>query len=87
MYARKRTPTVAQTMLNAIEVDPLDASTTTVEATTSPDSMACATMMVAIRSLVHPLGSRYSSFNQSVHPVSLVLEGDGGSLEGKPQQP
>jgi hypothetical protein len=56
-------------MLNAIEVDPLDASTTTVEGRTSPDSMACATMFVAIRSFVHPLGSKYSSFNQSVHPV------------------
>ena len=45
-------------MLNAIEVDPLDASTTTVEGDTSPDAIACATMFVAIRSLVHPLGSR-----------------------------
>ena len=58
MYARNGTPTVAQTMLNAIEVDPLDASTTTVEGDTSPDAIAYATMFVAIRSLVHPLGSR-----------------------------
>jgi hypothetical protein len=56
-------------MLNAMDVDPLDASTTTVEAPTSPDSMACATMSVAIRSFVHPLGRRSSSFNHSVHPV------------------
>ena len=45
-------------MLNAIEVDPLDASTTTVEGDTSPDAIAYATMFVAIRSLVHPLGRR-----------------------------
>ena len=79
MYARNRTPTVAQTMPNAIEVDPLDASTTTVEGVTSPDSMACATMFVAIRSLVHPLGSRYSSFNQSVHPSARPRTGWWGS--------
>ena len=48
----------AQTMLNAIDVDPLDASTTTVEGDTSPDAIAYATMLVAIRSLVQPLGSR-----------------------------
>jgi hypothetical protein len=30
MYARKGSPRVAHTMLSAIEVDPLDASTTTV---------------------------------------------------------
>jgi hypothetical protein len=58
MYARKGTPTVAQTILNAIEVEPLDASATTVEGETSPDAIAYAMMFVAIRSLVHPLGSR-----------------------------
>ena len=58
MYARNGTPTVAQAMLSAIEVEPLDASTTTVEGETSPDAIAYATMFVAIRSLVHPLGSR-----------------------------
>ena len=58
MYARNCTPTVAHTMLRAIEVDPLEASTTTVEGDTSPDAIACATMFVAIRSLVHPLGNR-----------------------------
>ena len=56
-------------MLNAIDVDPLDASATTVVGDTSPEAIAWATMLVAIRSLVHPLGRRYSSFNQSVHPV------------------
>jgi len=64
-------PVIAQAIANAIEVDPLDASTTTVEAPTSPDSMACATMSVAIRSFVHPLGRRYSSFNQIVQPESV----------------
>ena len=58
MYARNGTPTVAHTMLSAIEVEPLDASATTVEAETSPEAMACATMFVAIRSLVQPLGRR-----------------------------
>ena len=38
MYARNGTPTVAQTMLNAIEVDPLDASATMVEGAISPDA-------------------------------------------------
>ena len=51
-------PVALQTMHNAIEVDPLDASATTVEGDTSPDAIAYATMFVAIRSLVHPLGSR-----------------------------
>ena len=37
MYARNGTPTVAQTMLNAIDVDPLDASPRRVEGDTSPD--------------------------------------------------
>jgi len=45
-------------MLSAIEVDPLDASATTVEGDTSPDAIAWATMLVAIRPLVHPLGSK-----------------------------
>jgi hypothetical protein len=45
-------------MPSAIEVDPLDASTTTVDGDTSPDAIAKATMLVAIRSLVHPLGRR-----------------------------
>src|SRR4051812_7803585 len=82
IYARNRTPTVAHTMLNAMDVEPLDASTTTVEEETSPDSMACATMFVAIRSLVHPLGSKYSSFNQRVHPVRSSWNGTVGVSSG-----
>ena len=58
MYALNGTPTVAQTMLNVIEVEPLDASATTVEGPTSPVAIAWATMLVAIRSFVHPLGRR-----------------------------
>ena len=58
MYARNGTPTLAQTMLNAIDVEPLDASATTVEGDTSPVAIAWATMFVAIRSFVQPLGSR-----------------------------
>ena len=83
MYARNGTPTVAQTMLSAIEVDPLDASTTTVVGETSPEAIACATMSVAIRSLVQPLGSRWSSFSHRVQPRRLVLvTGWSGSRAG-----
>src|SRR4051794_37629015 len=82
MYARNRTPTVAQTMLSAIEVDPLDASPTTVEGDTSPDAIACATLFLAIRSLVHPLGSKYSSFNHSVHPLPSSSNGIVGVSSG-----
>ena len=74
----ERTPTVAQTMLSAIDVDPLDASTTTVPGRTSPDSMAWATMLVAIRSLVHPLGNRYSSLSHRVQPVRSSSKGTVG---------
>ena len=70
-------------MASAIEVDPLDASTTTVVGKTSPEAMACATMLVAIRSLVQPLGSRWSSFSQSVQPVASSWTGMVGVSSGR----
>ena len=66
--ARKRTPRAAQAMANAIDVDPLDASTTVVPAWTRPVSTARRSTWAASRSLVDPLGSWYSSLSQMVQP-------------------
>ena len=73
---------MAHTIASAIEVDPLDASTTTVDGDTSPEAMPCATMLVAIRSLVQPLGSRWSSFSHSVQPVASSSTGTVGVSSG-----
>ncbi len=56
--AMKSRPNIRAKYASETAVDPLDASTTTVVGDTSPEAIACATMFVAIRSLVQPLGSR-----------------------------
>ena len=55
-------------MANAIDVEPLDASTTVVPAWTRPVSTPRRSTWAASRSLVDPLGSWYSSLSQIVQP-------------------
>ena len=66
--ATKRTPRAAHAMANAIDVEPLDASTTVVPAWTRPVSTPRRSTWAASRSFVDPLGSWYSSLSQMVQP-------------------
>ncbi len=68
--ATKRTPRTAHAIAKAIDVEPLDASTTVLSSWISPVSIACERMNAATRSFVEPLGKRNSSFSQMVHPVA-----------------
>src|SRR5689334_685355 len=74
MTATKRTPMAAHAIAKAIDVEPLDASTTT-DASSSP---AVARMRAAMRSFVDPLGISYSSFTQIVQPLAASLIGTVG---------
>src|SRR5688572_24763753 len=78
MTARNDTPSDAHAIANAIEVDPLEASTTIVFSPITPVSTPWESTNDATRSLVEPLGKRYSSFNQMVHPLSTSSSGTHG---------
>src|SRR5690606_4542215 len=66
--ATNRTPSAAHAMAKAIDVEPLEASTTVVSGPTCPSATARARTWAANRSFVDPLGSWYSSFSQIVQP-------------------
>src|SRR5688500_12310327 len=78
MTATKRSPRRAHAMAKAIDVDPLDASTTAVRSSMSPPRIAWPRTWAARRSLVDPLGWRNSSFTQIVHPVASSSIGPVG---------
>src|SRR4030095_4786051 len=71
-------PSAAQAMAKAMEVDPLDASTTVVPGWTRPSATARARTWEAMRSLVEPLGSWYSSLSQMVQPDSGSSQATAG---------
>ena len=68
MKATKRKPIWAHTSASAMLVDPLDASVTVMPARNVPLRHAFARMCRAIRSLVEPLGLRYSSLHHTSTP-------------------
>ncbi|MEZ4368749.1 MAG: hypothetical protein R2939_21100 [Kofleriaceae bacterium] len=73
--ARKRTPSAAHAIASAIEVEPLEASTTMVSSVTAPVSTPWPRMNAATRSLVEPDGNMNSALSQIVQPVASSSRG------------
>jgi hypothetical protein len=76
--ATNRTPRAPQAMAKAMDVDPLDASTTVVPGWTRPAATARLSTWAASRSLVDPLGSWYSSLSHMVQPLGASSQGTVG---------